>query len=136
MKGKKSIKTKIASLLTSNYFLCFGIFELLRRKKIPITVETTGLLLNIINKDSVGSIWTEDKCIYVSELVSLTRNILLDQMISPVVGKNGMNFLGAVATDIWSKHDAANNQTSHTKSEFKHNPEIKVKEKNSDHTGS
>jgi len=43
----------------------------------------------------------------MSELVSLTRNILLDQVICVIVVENSMDFLGAVATDIWSKHDTA-----------------------------
>lgn len=115
---KRIYDDKIKIKFKSNYFLSFGILDLLRRKKIPIAVETTSLLLNIINKDGVGSIWSEDKCINMTELVCLTRNILLDQMISPVVGKNGMNFLGAVATDIWAKHNAANNKIPNTKSEF------------------
>ena len=91
----------------SNYFLGLRILDLLCREKIPIRVETAGLLLHIVNQDGVGGIWLEDKCIDMSELVSFTWNILLDQVVCIVVVENGMHFLGGVATDIWAKHDTA-----------------------------
>lgn len=43
----------------------------------------------------------------MGELVSFTWNILLDQMVGFIVGKDSMHFLRAVATDIGTKHDAA-----------------------------
>lgn len=94
------------------YLLGFGILDFLWRKKIPITVEAASLLLYIVDKDAVGSIWADDKGIYMSELVSLTRYILLDQVVCSVVVENCMHFLGAVSTDIWPKHDAVNQTNS------------------------
>ena len=65
------------------------------------------MLLNVVDKNAVSSIWAEDECVNMGELISLTWDLLLDQMVSSIVGKDSMNFLSAVATDIWAKHDAA-----------------------------
>jgi len=94
----------------NNYFLGLRILDLLWREKIPVGVQTASLLLYIVNKDTVCSIRTDDKCVDMRELVSLTGNFLLDQVVCFIVVKNGMNFLGAVSTDIWSKHDTAANR--------------------------
>uniref|UniRef100_A0A2P2LPS8 Calreticulin n=1 Tax=Rhizophora mucronata TaxID=61149 RepID=A0A2P2LPS8_RHIMU len=48
----------------------------------------------------------------MTELVSLTRNFFLDQVICFIVVKNGMNFLGAVTTNIWPKHDTVSSITA------------------------
>lgn len=43
----------------------------------------------------------------MTELVSLTGDILLNQVVCSIVVEDSMDFLGAVATDIWPKHDTA-----------------------------
>ena len=42
----------------------------------------------------------------MSQLISLTRIIFLDQMVLSIARENGMDFSGGVPTYIWSKHDA------------------------------
>ena len=89
------------------YLLGAGVLDLLGWKKIPVRVQATGLLLNIVIENAVSSIWAEDECVDMGELVSFTGNILLDQVVGVIVGKDSMHFLRAVATDIGTKHDAA-----------------------------
>lgn len=102
-------KSKSEVCKKGNYFLGVRILDGLWREEIPIRVQATRLFLRIVNEDAVSSIWTEDESINMSELVSLTWYFLLDQFVCPIVGKNGMHFLGAITTDIWSKHDTAIN---------------------------
>ena len=83
------------------------ILNLLCWEKIPVRVKATSLLLNIINQNTVSSIWTEDEGVHVSKLISLTWDLLLDQMVGSIVSKDSMYFLSAVATNIWPKHNAA-----------------------------
>lgn len=78
-------------------------------EKVPVRVQATILLLNIVDKNAVSSIRANDKGIYMTQLVSLTRDFFLDQVISSVVGKNSMDFFSGVAADIRSKHDTAFN---------------------------
>jgi len=37
--------------------------------------------------------------------INLASNVFLSEKVLPFVTENDMNFLGAVATDVWSKHD-------------------------------
>ena len=65
------------------------------------------MFLNIVDENAVSSIWAEDKCVHMGELVSFTWNIFLDQVVGFIIGKDSMHFLCAVATDIRTKHDTA-----------------------------
>lgn len=70
-------------------------------------IDATSLLLLVVNQDAVRGIRADDQCVHMSQLISLTRDILLDQMVLAILSKDSMNLLGAVPTDIRSKHNAA-----------------------------
>lgn len=78
-------------------------------EKVPVRVQATLLLLDIVNKNAVSSIRANDKGIYMTQLVSLARDFFLDQVISSVVGKNSMDFFSGVTADIRPKHDTVVN---------------------------
>ena len=88
------------------YLLSFWVLDFLGRENIPMLVDASSLLLFIINENAVCSIRADDQSIHMRQLISLTRHILLDQMVLVILGKDSVNLLGAVPTDIWSKHNA------------------------------
>lgn len=92
---------------TGNYFLGTWILDLLWWENVPIRVQATRLFLHIVNENTVCGIRTEDESVDMGQLISLTWDFLLDQMVCLVISENSMDFLGTVATDVWSKHDTA-----------------------------
>lgn len=96
-----------------NYLFRLGILDFLWWKKIPVRVQTSGLLFHIINENAVGSIRTKDEGIHMRQLVSFTRNILLNQVVCVIVCKDSMYFFGAISTDIRSKHDTTRRNILH-----------------------
>lgn len=70
-------------------------------------VDAARLLLNIVNKYGVCSIRMDDQSVHMGQLISLAGDILLDQMVLVILSKDSMDLLGAVPTDVWSKHNAA-----------------------------
>lgn len=89
------------------YLLSFWVLDFLGRKNIPVLVDASSLLLFIINKNAVCSIRADDQSVHMRQLISLARHVLLDQMVLAILSKDSVNLLGAVPTDIWSKHNAA-----------------------------
>ena len=76
-------------------------------KNIPVFIDAASLLLFVVNENAICCIRTDDQSVNMSQLISLTRHILLDQVVLAILGQDSVNLLGAVPTDIWSKHNAA-----------------------------
>jgi hypothetical protein len=96
-----------SEILFKMHLLGLWVLNFLWKKNIPVLVDASSLLLLIINQDAVCSIRTDDQSVDMSQLISLTRDILLDQMVLAILCQDRVNLLGAVPTDIWSKHNAA-----------------------------
>eukprot|EP00126_Sphaerothecum_destruens_P013053 Sdes_comp22334_c0_seq1m20815 len=83
----------------------FRVQNFFRFEHIPIFFQfSTGSLFEI-NKYFIFIIGLHIKCIYMAEDIIFAANIFFDQMILPLVRKDGMNLLGSWAADIRSKHD-------------------------------
>lgn len=107
---RKEKKIKLYNTLP--YLFCIRILNLFRRKYRPISIKATSLFLLVINQYAVCGVRADDECVNMSQLICFTCHILLDQMIFPITGKNCMDLLCAVTTDVWPKHNTASNQPS------------------------
>merc|ERR1719234_1258406 len=85
--------------------LRFRILDCLGRQEIPVISQRSGLSGLVVNQHLVCPVSVDNQGVEMGEDVVLATDVLLDQVVLPLVLKDHVHLLGARSANIRSKHD-------------------------------
>lgn len=91
---------------TYSGLLGLGVLDVLGLQHVPVILEGSSGNSLLVNLDGVGVVWVEDHGVQVSELVSLTRNVLLQEVVLSIIVEDEVDLLGGGTANIRTKHNA------------------------------
>merc|ERR1739838_194621 len=94
-------------------FGCLGVLDGLGGEEVPVLIQTARFDLLVIDENLVFVVGCEDEGVEMGEDVILAADILLDEVVLPLVAEDYVHFLGAGSADIGTEHDLVGRLSVH-----------------------
>merc|ERR1739838_246863 len=94
-------------------FGCLGVLDGLGGEEVPVLIQTARFDLLVIDENLVFVVGREDEGVEMGEDVILAADILLDEVVLPLVAEDYVHFLGAGSADIGTEHDLVGRLSVH-----------------------
>mmetsp|Transcript_14862 Transcript_14862/g.40055 ORF Transcript_14862/g.40055 Transcript_14862/m.40055 type:complete len:357 (+) Transcript_14862:459-1529(+) len=82
-----------------------GVLDLLRGHHVPVLLQGTRCHLFQVNEHLVGVVWLHDEGVHMRELVGLSLDVLLDEVVRAVLGEDDVHLARGEAADVGAEHD-------------------------------